>query len=229
MKKRLFDIALSITLLIILLPVFVTLSLIIKLTSVGPAFYRQKRIGFGGQLFNIYKFRTMYLNNSSVCITLTRDPRITPVGKILRKMKIDELPQLWNILKGEMSFVGPRPDVTGYSDHLTGSDRIIWTVRPGLTGADSLVYRNEAIILDNQPNPQQYYNTTLWPDKVRINIQYIQNQSFWLDLLIIVATIVPIQNICKMISFKLPDMGLMKDYGLQTERTQDMKVNIEMV
>lgn len=189
MTKRLFDVLLSLTALLLLTPLMLIISLIVSLTSNGPVIFCQTRIGYGGKPFTIYKYRSMCVNHSSVSVTLSTDARITPVGRLLRKTKLDELPQLWNILKGDMSFVGPRPDVPGYSDQLTGGDRILWTVRPGLTGLDSLIYHNEASILDHCPDPQKYYDEVLWPQKVRINVFYIRRQRMLLDLWIIQKTI----------------------------------------
>lgn len=131
----------------------------------------------------------MRLNDSKVSITLSDDNRITPIGRFIRKTKIDELPQLWNILRGDMSVVGPRPDVPGYSDQLAGEDRLIWTVRPGLTGLDSLTYPDEQSILDKEKDPQAYYDQVLWPAKVAINVIYVKTRSMRLDISILFRTI----------------------------------------
>ena len=188
--KRLFDIFSSLFALLLLFPLLLLVALLIKLTMPGPVLFRQIRIGFGGRPFTIYKFRSMKVNRSKVSITLSSDNRITPLGRFLRRSKIDELPQLWNILRGDMSVVGPRPDVPGYSDKLQGSDQLLWTVRPGLTGLDSISYPDEETILDQQPDPQKYYDEVLWPDKVRLNLVYIKNRSFWMDIAIILFTVV---------------------------------------
>ena len=188
--KRLFDIFSSLFALLLLFPLLLLVALLIKLTMPGPVLFRQIRIGFGGRPFTIYKFRSMKVNRSKVSITLSSDNRITPLGRFLRRSKIDELPQLWNILRGDMSVVGPRPDVPGYSDKLQGSDQLLWTVRPGLTGLDSISYPDEETILDQQPDPQKYYDEVLWPDKVRLNLAYIKNRSFWMDIAIILFTVV---------------------------------------
>lgn len=155
----------------------------------GPVFFRQIRIGYRCKPFTIFKFRSMIVNQSELSVTLKSDNRITTFGRFLRKSKTDELPQLWNILIGEMSFVGPRPDVPGYSDKLLGEDQLLWTVKPGLTGLDSISYPNEEELLDKLPNPQRYYDEVLWPDKVRINVGYIKNRTFWYDVKIIWKTI----------------------------------------
>lgn len=188
--KRSFDVISAFMALLLLMPLLLLVSLLIKLTMPGPVLFRQTRIGFGGRPFTIYKFRSMKVNRSKVSITLSSDNRITPLGRFLRRSKIDELPQLWNILRGDMSVVGPRPDVPGYSDMLQGSDQLLWTVRPGLTGLDSISYPDEETILDQQPDPQKYYDEVLWPDKVRLNLAYIKNRSFWMDIAIILFTVV---------------------------------------
>ncbi len=189
MLKRLFDICLSSISLLLLFPYFLMIALGIKFTMPGPVFFRQTRIGYRCTPFSIFKFRSMVVNNSELSVTLKSDERITSFGRFLRKSKSDELPQLLNILKGEMSFVGPRPDVPGYSDKLQGEDQLLWTVKPGLTGLDSISYPNEEELLDRQPDPQRYYDEVLWPEKVRINVLYIKNQSFWLDIEILIRTL----------------------------------------
>lgn len=140
--------------------------------------FKQIRIGYKGIPFTIYKFRTLDKNGIQP----------TFFGKILRKTKLDELPQLYNLLKGDMVLVGPRPDVPGYVDSLLGEDRIILSVKPGITGLASLKYRNEEHLLASQPNPQQYNDQIIWPDKVRINKWYIQNRTFFLDIKIVCYT-----------------------------------------
>ncbi len=163
-------------------------AIIIAVGMPGPLLFRQIRIGRGGKPFTIYKFRSMKINSSSKSITLSNDKRITPFGRFIRNTKIDELPQLFNILKGDMNIVGPRPDVPGYYDTLTGEDQKIWALRPGLTGLDSMFYPDEQKILDPQPDPQQYYDKVLWPDKVRLNLWYANNRSLLLDIKIILNT-----------------------------------------
>ena len=155
----------------------------------GPVIFRQQRVGKNGQLFIMYKFRTMSINHSGSSISVKGEDRITPLGAMLRKYKLDELPELWNVLKGDMSFVGPRPDVQGYADNLNEEDKIILSFRPGITSPASLKYRNEEEILAKQKNPQEYNDTIIFPDKVRINKKYIENQSFFTDLQIIFCTL----------------------------------------
>ena len=190
MSKRLFDFFCSLIGLIILSPLLVLISLIIKISSPGPALFFQTRVGMGGNDFVLVKFRTMKLNhNLKNTVTIRGDSRITKVGAILRKYKLDELPELWNVLKGEMSLVGPRPDVPGYADKLIGRDRCILKMRPGITGVASLKYANEEEILDKQFDPQKYNDEIIFPDKIKLNLDYYENQSLWLDIKIIFATI----------------------------------------
>ncbi len=153
-------------------------------------FFTQMRVGRYGKIFKIIKIRTMrsdlalYTN-----ITTSQDSRVTRLGSFFRKTKIDELPQLINVFMGYMSFVGPRPDVPGYADKLTEEDRKILTVRPGITGAATLKYKNEEEILSRQGNPERYNDEVIFPDKVRINLEYVENWSFWKDIGYIISTV----------------------------------------
>ena len=155
----------------------------------GLIIFKQKRVGKNGKLFTIYKFRTMVVDHKGSCVSVKGENRITTLGASLRKYKLDELPELWNILIGDMSFVGPRPDVPGYTDKLQGQDRDILKLKPGITGLASLKYRNEEEILAMQKNPQEYNDTVIFPDKVRINKKYMENWSFFKDLQIIFYTL----------------------------------------
>ncbi len=189
MLKRTFDIILSIFAIFLLFPSFLVVSFLIVIDSGFPIFFLQKRIGRGAKEFNIIKFRTMKTNNENITITVSDDIRITRIGKYLRKTKIDELPEILNVLFGQMSFVGPRPDVKGYADKLKGVNRKILDLRPGITGPASLKYYNEEYILSQKSNPKKYNDEVIFPDKVKINMDYFHNQSFFLDLKIIFATI----------------------------------------
>lgn len=155
----------------------------------GPVFFQQMRVGKDAVLFKMLKFRTMTINHSGSTISVKGERRITPIGAVLRKYKLDELPELWNILKGDMSFVGPRPDVPGYADKLEGEDRLLLSVRPGLTGAASIKFSNEEELLALQDDPVKYNDEVLYPEKVRINNNYVRHMSFGLDLKIIIFTI----------------------------------------
>ncbi len=191
-KKKIFDICFVIFGVIFFSPVIIVLSIIIKITSKGPIFYIAPRVGKSGKHFNMIKFRSMYVNADKELegsVTVKGDRRITPIGKFLRKYKLDELPELINILKGEMSFVGPRPDVPGYADHLKGDDRRVLELKPGITGPATLKYSNEEELLTKVNNPIKYNNEVIFPDKVRINLEYMDNWSLWLDIKIIFRTI----------------------------------------
>jgi lipopolysaccharide/colanic/teichoic acid biosynthesis glycosyltransferase len=193
--KRLFDAVVSFVGLLLLWPLIVVLTIIVRLTSEGPAFYVQKRVGKGGELFSCYKFRTMARDAEKLgSVTVATDVRITNIGKILRKYKLDELPQLWNVLIGKMSFVGPRPDVTGYADALRGDDAVVVSLRPGITGPATLYFRNEEELLTKVDNPRQFNDTVIWPLKVEINKKYIQEWNFLRDIGYVLITVVPWTN-----------------------------------
>jgi lipopolysaccharide/colanic/teichoic acid biosynthesis glycosyltransferase len=161
------------------------LLLVIAITAIDTqsnGFFTQERIGQYGKSFLIYKLRTLHSKTNKTSFW----------GRMLRKTKLDEIPQILNLLKGEMTLVGPRPDLAGYADKLVGADQIILKLKPGITGLASLKYRNEEQILSQQPNPQHYNDEVIWPDKVRINKWYAQNRTLIMDLQIIFYTLVPI-------------------------------------
>lgn len=170
--KRSFDALIATVLLLLsILPLFVLMLFF------SVSFFSQTRIGQHGKSFTIYKLKTM------------KEGKVTAVGKWLRKYKIDELPQLWNIIKGDMSFVGPRPDVPGYYDQLKGDERHVLQLKPGLTSMAAIKYRNEEQLLAQQDNPLQYNNEVLFPDKVKMNLEYLEKRSFSYDMKIIVLTV----------------------------------------
>lgn len=190
MIKWFFDRLMAIVGLLLLWPVLLVVAVLIKIKmSDGPIMFKQKRVGLNGKLFTMYKFRTMAVEHDGSSISVAGESRITPLGHILRKYKLDELPELWNVFIGDMSFVGPRPDVPGYMDALVGVDREILKLRPGITGPASLKYANEEEILAQVENPKEYNDTVIFPDKVRINLEYSRNHSFVGDLKLIFATI----------------------------------------
>lgn len=189
MAKRIFDFVSSLLGLTILLPIFAVIGLLIKLRMPGPIFFSQYRVGRNAKLFKMVKFRSMKVNHSGSTVSIKGESRITQLGAILRKYKLDELPELWNVLKGDMSLVGPRPDVPGYADKLIGNDRKILILRPGITGPASMKYSNEEELLALQEDPQKYNDEVIFPDKVRINLNYLENWSFGLDLKIIIYTL----------------------------------------
>lgn len=188
--KSLFDRCVSFIGLVFLWPLLIVVTILIKIKMPGgPAFFIQKRVGQYGKLFTMYKFRSMTVNHGGSSISVAGENRITPFGAKLRKYKIDELPELWNVLIGDMSFVGPRPDVPGYADKLQGKDRDVLKLKPGITGPASLKYRNEEELLALQDDPQKYNNEVIFPDKVRINLEYLNSWSFWKDIKIIIYTL----------------------------------------
>ena len=188
--KRCCDILVSFIGIIILSPVFILIGMIISFSSKGPIFFVQKRVGRNGKLFSMIKFRSMliYQENSST-VSIYGDDRVTAFGSFLRRYKLDELPELFNVLKGDMSLVGPRPDVSGYADKLKGESKLILLLRPGITGPATLKYANEEKILASCKDPIKYNDEIIYPDKVKINLDYYYNHSFWIDIKIIFASI----------------------------------------
>jgi len=188
--KRLFDLPASLIGLIVLFPIFIVVSVLVKISSEGPVFFVQKRIGKNGKVFQMIKFRSMaVIQSSDSTISIKGDMRITKTGAFLRKYKLDELPELFNVLRGDMSIVGPRPDVSGYADKLEGEDVLILELRPGITGPASLKYANEEDILALQEDPIKYNDEVIYPDKVELNLDYYYNNNLWIDIKIIFATI----------------------------------------
>jgi lipopolysaccharide/colanic/teichoic acid biosynthesis glycosyltransferase len=188
--KVIFDYVMAICGVIFLAPLLVIVAILIKLTSKGNVFYTQGRIGRYGKTFTIIKFRSMTVDHGdSNTVTVGGDMRITKFGAFMRKYKLDELPELLNILKGDMSFVGPRPDLPGYADNLKAEDRKILNLRPGITGVASLKYANEEKILSAQKDPIKFHDEVIYPDKVKLNLDYYYNNNLWVDIKIIFATI----------------------------------------
>lgn len=211
--KWLFDKLISLIGLISLSPLLLIVALLIKWKMPGPILFCQQRVGRYGRIFTVYKFRTMTVkaeasvasrNSEATSIASQEQSRITPLGEKLRRYKLDELPELWNVLKGDMSFVGPRPDVPGYADQLQGEDREVLLLRPGITGPASLKYRNEEDILEAVDEAlrkgrsglpmgittvQEYNDNVIYPDKVRLNRYYLHHYSFIKDIQMIVCTV----------------------------------------
>ncbi len=192
--KRIFDIVFSATGLILLAPILLLIALLIKLDSKGPVLFIQGRVGKNNRDFNIYKFRTMQVQSEKGgLLTLgNNDSRITKIGYFLRRYKIDEFPQLINILKGDMSFVGPRPELRYYVNFYNEDDMKIFQVRPGITGLASLKYRNEVELLKTAKDPETFFIETIIPDKLKFNKEYIKRRSFFFDLKLIVLTVVKV-------------------------------------
>lgn len=188
--KRTFDILLAVVGLLATGWLILLAALLATIDTGQNGFFTQTRVGRMGKPFTLIKLRSMRAHPSiTTNVTGANDPRITPFGAFLRRTKIDELPQLLNVLAGSMSFVGPRPDVPGYADRLAGEDRIILTVRPGITGPASLHFRNEEELLADQPNPQLYNDHVIYPEKIRLNRQYVEEYSFAKDIVYILQTI----------------------------------------
>jgi lipopolysaccharide/colanic/teichoic acid biosynthesis glycosyltransferase len=188
--KYIFDRVVSLVGLLLIWPLLLVLVLMIRRSMPGaPAIFKQQRVGKDGRLFTMYKFRTMVPHHSGSSVSVAGEDRITPLGKTLRRYKLDELPELWNILIGDMSFVGPRPDVPGYADCLEGENREILNLRPGITGPASLKYRDEEELLAKVEDPIAYNNEVIYPDKVRLNRYYYHHYSFVMDLRMIFATV----------------------------------------
>lgn len=188
--KWIFDRFMALIGLLALWPVLLVVALLIRIKMPGgPVFFKQKRVGRNGRLFTMYKFRSMTIDHGGSSVSVAGESRITPLGAKLRHYKLDELPELWNVLIGDMSFVGPRPDVPGYADNLKGEAREVLKLRPGISGPASLKYRDEEDVLSQQPNPQQYNDEVIYPDKVRINLYYLYHYSFIKDIQMIFCTV----------------------------------------
>lgn len=202
--KFIFDRLVALIGLLFLWPVLLIVAILVKVKMPGgPAFFVQKRVGLNGKLFKCHKFRTMTVKHNGSTVSVAGDSRITPLGAKLRHWKLDELPGLWDVLRGKMSFVGPRPDVPGYADKLTGDDRDVLKLRPGITGPATLKYRLEDEMIseyvakkqkagDNRPMQEiavEYNDTVIYPDKVRLNCYYYRHYSFVKDIQMIICTV----------------------------------------
>lgn len=189
--KRLFDLSSTILGLVLLAPVLLVVSLLIKLDDRGPVFFRQTRVGRGGRAFRVWKFRTMVpdAERRGGALTVGDDPRTTRVGRWLRHSKVDELPQLFNVLAGDMSLVGPRPEVPRYVARYSSDERRVLELKPGITDPASIVYSRESELLAGAPDPERYYTTVVMPDKIRINMTYAARASRWTDLKVVLATL----------------------------------------
>jgi lipopolysaccharide/colanic/teichoic acid biosynthesis glycosyltransferase len=191
MAKRAFDLFWSVLGLVVLSPLLLLVAILVKLEDGGPVFFRQVRIGRGGHPFRIWKFRTMVVDaeRQGRAITVGQDRRITRIGRYLRSTKLDEFPQLLNVLAGEMSLVGPRPEVPRYVDHYTEAQRAILGLRPGITDLASIKYRNESDLLGQAEDPEATYVQVVLPDKIRINLAYAEGAGVGSDFLVILATL----------------------------------------
>lgn len=191
-RKRLFDMVCAALGLLVLSPVLLMCALLVGLTSPGGVLFRQERMGRDGVPFTIYKFRSMRKDNAGLKISTSSDSRITPVGRVLRKTKLDELPQLWNVLKGDMSFVGPRPEVREYTDLYTPEQRQVLLLRPGITGLASIRYRNENDLLSASTDPNRTYIEEVMPAKLALDLEYIPRACVSYDIKLILETLVTV-------------------------------------
>ncbi len=217
--KWIFDRVMALVGLLILWPVLIVVAILIRVKMPGgPVIFKQKRVGLHGNLFTVYKFRSMTVSHGGSSVSVAGESRITPLGAKLRKYKLDELPELWNVLIGDMSFVGPRPDVPGYADKLKGEDRLVLELRPGITGLATLKYRDEENLIadflhqvkelksekvkelypavdfssmSDEEIALWYNDNVIYPDKVKINLDYYRNHSLWGDLKQIIETVLP--------------------------------------
>jgi lipopolysaccharide/colanic/teichoic acid biosynthesis glycosyltransferase len=186
--KRGIDIAISAVLLLLALPILLLSALIIRVSSPGPVLFRQERMGRGFRTFQIFKLRTMAHAEAGLAYTLGPDPRITPVGKLLRRTKLDELPQLWNVLRGEMSLVGSRPVLPELTSEFRVHYTLLLRARPGLTDPASLKYSQEARLLATAADPMRFFKTVVTPDKIRISTEYMERASVWTDVVTLTMT-----------------------------------------
>lgn len=192
--KRSFDLILSGLWLVLLSPLLTAIALLIKLDSPGPVFYRGRRVGLNGKPFRMFKFRTMILNADRIggSSSPDDDPRVTGAGRFLRRYKLDELPQLLNVLVGEMSLVGPRPQVQWAVDLYSPEERLVLTVRPGITDYASVRFPNEGEILKGSSDPDKDYMENIHSEKMRLSLHYVRTRSFWGDIIIIIQTVTTI-------------------------------------
>jgi lipopolysaccharide/colanic/teichoic acid biosynthesis glycosyltransferase len=189
MLKRGFDIVASGVALVVLLPLMLVLAILVRLDSPGPSLFRQTRVGKSFREFQLLKFRSMRNGNCGTEVTCGQDARITRVGAFLRAFKLDELPQLWNVFCGDMSLVGPRPEVPMFVARFRMDYQEILSVRPGITDPASIRYRSEAEILGSTPDPMNYYTNVILPDKIEISRAYVRSANFWKDIALIFQTI----------------------------------------
>ena len=191
--KRLFDICFAVIGLLVLSPVLALIALLVKWSDRGPVFFLQERVGQGGALFWIWKFRTMRVGTDKAGPGITKDgdPRITVVGRWLRKTKLDELPQLWNVLRGDMSFVGPRPEVPRYVAYYTPAQRAVLQLKPGITDRATLAFRHEEDLLAQAADVEAFYVAHCLPKKIEMNLQYGRQANLWSDIQVIVRTVLP--------------------------------------
>lgn len=222
--KRFFDIVTSFVGIVIFFPIMIIVGIVIKCTSKGPVLFRQKRLTLNMNEFTIYKFRSMRIDfdkeAKGVQVKGNSDA-ITPIGKIIRKTKLDELPQLFNILIGDMSFIGPRPELPRRLQYYSEEDKKIFTVRSGISSPASIVFSDEEYLMEQVKNPEKFYLEEIMPYKIKLNLYYIRNRTFWNDIFLIVATFLKIIN-------KVQDRSIIKDSVLLSEKNKiKEKIGVE--
>ena len=192
--KRLFDVFLSSILIVLFLPILLLIFIIIKLDSPGKAIFKQKRVTKDGKIFSILKFRTMVENAESICsgVTVKDDPRITKSGKWIRKLRLDEFPQIFNIFKGELSFVGTRPEIPRYVDQYTPKMYATLLLPAGVTSLASILYKDESKLLESSDNPDETYVKDILPNKMKYNLEYIEKFGFWYDIKVMIKTVIAV-------------------------------------
>lgn len=217
--KRLFDIVASLIGLIIFAPVMLIVAIIVKVTSPGPVLFSQKRLTKGMREFNIYKFRSMVSNELREKNTVQikgSSSEITPIGKFMRKTKVDELPQFWNILKGDMSFIGPRPELPRRLKYYSDRQKQIFSVRSGISSPASIVFSDEEYLMNQVQDPEKFYIEEIMPYKIELNLYYIEHQSFFYDIWLIIATLLKIVN-------RVKNEDVVKDKKLLAEKAEMIK------
>lgn len=217
--KRLFDIVASLIGLIVFSPVMLIVAVIVKVTSPGPILFSQKRLTKGMREFNIYKFRSMVSNELREKNTVQikgSSSEITPIGKFMRKTKLDELPQFWNILKGDMSFIGPRPELPRRLKYYDDRQKEIFSVRSGISSPASIVFSDEEYLMNQVKDPEKFYIEQIMPYKIELNLYYIEHQSFFYDIWLIIATLLKIVN-------KVKNENIVKDKRLLAEKDEIIK------
>jgi lipopolysaccharide/colanic/teichoic acid biosynthesis glycosyltransferase len=214
--KRLIDASASFVALVVLCPLFAVVGIIIKCTSPGPMLYWQDRVGRGGRIFKIAKFRSMVVgaDKKGLGITVSGDARVTRFGAFFRKSKIDEFPQFWNVLKGEMSLVGPRPELPQYVSGYTPEQRLVLQVRPGITDPASIRYRHEEAVLATSKNPDEFYRGVILPDKLAINLQYVRDITLYSDIKCVIQTMTSL--------FKRPTILINEQISDESGRSADL-------
>ncbi|QNM14786.1 sugar transferase [Fusobacterium hominis] len=222
--KRIFDIVMSIVGILLLFPIMIVVSILIKITSRGPILFKQRRLTKDMKEFTIYKFRSMrtdFDKDGKGIQVKGSSNAITPIGKVIRKTKLDELPQLFNILVGDMSFIGPRPELPRRLKYYSEEDKEMFKVRSGISSPASIVFSDEEYLMNQVRDPEKFYIEQIMPYKIKLNRYYVKNRSFWGDIYLIIATFLKILN-------KVDDKSIVKDYKLLEEKKEiEKRIGVE--